>query len=119
MNAKDNTEKPSREKDTAGDSGEMRVYRKGTRRLYTGDLLPFDVQITSPPPSFLGRFRLDPRTHCGDVVEHDGRQFVVKRVRMQYKYTAGSYRVVRKSIEVKSLARKVLETYLERVLDES
>lgn len=118
MNASGNKEESS-EADAAADGGEMRVYRKGTRRLYTGDLLPFDVEVISPPPMYLGRFQLDPRTHCGDVVEHNGSQFVVKRVRMRYKFTAGSYRVVRKCIEVKSLARKALETYLERVLHES
>lgn len=107
------------EDDEDDEDDEMTMFRKGTRRPYKGDLLPFDVSVVSPPPSYLGRFQLDPRTHCGDVLEHDGQQFVVKKVRMQYKYSAGAYKMVKKTIEVKSLARKALESYLERVLRES
>lgn len=98
---------------------DMTVYREGAKKPLSGDLLPFDVQIVSPPPSFLGRFQLDPRTNCGDVVEHNGHHFVVKRVRLRYKYSGGTYQVFRKHIEVKSLARKALESYLERVWNES
>lgn len=98
----------------------MTVYkRNGRRRQYNGDGLPFDVSVTSPPPQYLGRFQLDPRTHNGDIVEHDGRQFVVNTVRMRYKYSQGRYRMVGKAIEVKSLARKSIETFLERALRDS
>lgn len=98
---------------------DMKVFRKGAKKQYHGDLLPFDVSVISPPPAYLGRFKLDPRTHCGDVVEHDGRHFVVEKVRMQHKYTAGAYKMVRKTIEVKSLGRKALESYLHKVLKDS
>lgn len=108
----------STEENEETEEGEMKVFRKG-KKQYQGDLLPFDVSVVSPPPTYLGRFKLDPRTHCGDVVEHDGQQFVVKKVRMQYKYSAGAYKMVKKTIEVKSLARKALESYLEKVLKDS
>eukprot|EP00177_Eucheuma_denticulatum_P000006 GFKZ01000015.1.p3 GENE.GFKZ01000015.1~~GFKZ01000015.1.p3 ORF type:complete len:167 (+),score=21.42 GFKZ01000015.1:969-1469(+) len=98
---------------------DMRVFRRGAHRHDSSDLLPFDVKVISPPPRRLGRFQLDPRTHCGDIVEHAGRHFVVKSVSMQYKYSAGAYRVVRKTIEVKSLARKAIEVYLERIMHDS
>lgn len=100
-------------------SDELKVFRKGKLRRVSGDLLPFDISIVSPPPMYLGRFQLDPYTHCGDVVEHNGHQFVVKRVRVQYKFSGGGYHVFRKKIEVKSLARKALESYLEKVWSES
>lgn len=51
------------------------------------------------------------------MFEHEGRQFVVKRVTMHYRYGSdGRPRVFRKTIDIKSLARKALEAYLERVL---
>ncbi|KAI0560187.1 hypothetical protein FGB62_122g037 [Gracilaria domingensis] len=100
---------------------EMHVYKKRgqKRECSQGDMLPFDVSIGTPPPEHLGRFRLDPRTHCGDIVEHEGRHFVVKSVRMRYKYLQGKYRMIGKAIEVKSLARKSIEAYLEKALRES
>lgn len=108
------------EDDDANDA-EMRVYkRNGSQRHGNGHLLPFDVSVISPPHAlFLGRFRLDPHTHCGDIVEHDGRHFIVQVVRMQYKWLRGKYRVFSKAIEVTSLARRSVETYLERSLRES
>lgn len=100
---------------------EMHVYKKrGQRREASqGDLLPFDVSIGTPPPEYLGRFKLDPRTHCGDIVEHAGRHFVVKSVRMRYKYLQGQYKMIGKAIEVKSLARKAIESYLEKAYQDS
>lgn len=88
------------------------------RRQREQDLLPFDVNVITPPGHvYLGRFQLAARTHCGDIFEHEGRQFVVKRVTMHYRYAAdGRPQVFRKTIDVKSLARKALEAYLERVL---
>ncbi|CDF39466.1 unnamed protein product [Chondrus crispus] len=124
MTASDDNKPASDAPDTPDNSDDdissgMNVFRKPSRRPSNGDVLPFDVSIVSPPPSYLGRFKLDPHTNCGDVVEHDGMHFVVKKVRMQYKYSAGAYKMVRKTIEVKSLARKALDSYLERVLRDS
>lgn len=119
QDADDESEEEPSDENSEALSEEMAVFRKGKRRPQNGELLPFDVSIVSPPPTYLGRFQLDPHTHCGDVVEHDGHQFVVKRVCMQYKYSGGGYRVIRKTIEVNSLARKALESYLERVWNES
>lgn len=103
----------------AGDDEEtLDVYRRGSRRrAYNGDLLPFDVTVVTPPPRTLGRFRLDARTHCGDVIEHAGAHFLVKSVTLHYRYGPdGRPNVVRKSIAVKTLARRALEMFLERAL---
>lgn len=99
----------------------MNVYKKNSnkKRRCNDELLPFDVSISSPPPEYLGRFMLDPTTHNGDIVEYDGRQFVVKRVRMRYRYQQGAFRMVGKTLEVNSLARKALESYLERTYNDS
>lgn len=104
---------------TNDNSNHMNVYNKSGRQRHSSDLLPFHVSVVSPPPKYLGRFRLDPRTHCGDIVEHDGAHFEVKVVRLRYKYIRGQYQVVGKVIEVKSLARNAIEAYLERTLRES
>lgn len=100
------------------DSREMSVYRQNGRKRPIGEL-PFDVSVVSPPPRYLGRFQLDPQTHCGDIVEHDGHHFEVKVVRMRYRFQQGGFRVVSKAIEVKSLARKAIELYLEHTLKQS
>lgn len=99
-------------------SGDMSVYRSNGRRRPAGDL-PFDVSVVSPPPRYLGRFQLDPHTHCGDILEHEGHHFEVKVVRMRYRLQQGRYQVISKAIEVKSLARKVIEVYLERKFENS
>lgn len=64
------------------------------------DLLPYDVNILTPPPQVLGRFKLDPRLNCGDVVDYDGISYVVRRVRLHYAYRDGQYVVTRKTAEV-------------------
>jgi len=82
-----------------------------------GDLLPFDVKVITPPARKLGRFNLDARTHCGDVIEHKSTHFVVKNVTMHYNYGSnGRPVVVRKTAGVKSLARRAVEQHLERSL---
>lgn len=98
---------------------EMQVYRASSKRCFSGDKLPFDVKIITPPPRHLGRFQLDARTHCGDVLEHGDSQFVVKSVRVRYKYSRGGYHVIGKQIEVKSLARKAIEVYLENAWNQN
>lgn len=83
-------------------------------------MLPFDVNIISPPPRRLGSFRMDPRTHCGDIVEHDGQAYSVRRVRMRYRYKRNEgLKVTRKTLEVKSLARKAVERFLKAALESS
>lgn len=110
--ADDNSQQPEGvpNKDVNAD---MTVYRKNGRRRPVGEL-PFDVSIITPPPRYLGRFQLDPLTHCGDILEHDGHHFEVKVVRVRYRFREGRYKVVGKAVEVKSLARKAVEVYLER-----
>lgn len=100
------------------DTNDMTVYRRNGRRRPIGEL-PFDVSIITPPPRYLGRFQLDPLTHCGDILEHDGNHFEVKVVRVRYRFREGRYRVVGKAVEVKSLARKAVEVYLERKFQKS
>lgn len=97
-------------------SDDMIVHRKSARRA---DSIPFSVSVISPPPRHLGTFKLDPATHCGDIVEHDGQQFEVKVVKLRYKYQQGKYRVIGKSIQVKSLARKAIEIYLDKKFQQS
>lgn len=111
----------SEQEDASGqNSDDVHVHRKGGKRKpYKGDLLPFDVRIISPPPSLLGRFKLDSHTNCGDIITHNGAHFLVKRVRMHYHYTNGRVEMQRKTVEVTSLARKAIELYLEKVLKDS
>ena len=98
----------------------LETYRgKGDKRraLSGGELLPFDVTLVSPPPRSLGRFKLDSRTHCGDVIEQDGTHFVVKRVTRHYGYGVdGRAIVIRKSVDVKTFERRSKELSLERAL---
>lgn len=94
-------------------NSDMAVYRRNGRPRPIGEL-PFDVSIITPPPRYLGRFQLDPLTHCGDILEHNGHHFEVKVVRVRYRFREGRYKVVGKAVEVKSLARKALEVYLEQ-----
>lgn len=94
----------------------LHSWRRGGRRHENGDLLRFNVTVSTPPSRQLGRFKLDARTHCGDIIEHDGYFFVVKSVTLHYRYGNGGARVVRKSIEVTSLERRAVEMRLECAL---
>lgn len=114
---------PSNDNDKEDETGARNEIPKG--RLNGGrpkpppQYVPFDVSVVSPPPRYLGRVELDPHTHCGDIVEYEGHHFEVKVVRLRYRLLRGRYRVVGKSIEVKSLARKAIEVYLERKYHDS
>ncbi len=100
-----------------GEAEKLDSYRRGRKLESNGDLLPFHVKLVSPPPRVLGCFKLDPRTHCGDVIDYDGQQFVVKSVTLHYSYGSdGRAVVVRKSVDVKTLARLAIESALERTL---
>jgi hypothetical protein len=88
---------------------------------FDGDGIPFSVKIISPPPKYLGTFRLNPRTGCNDIIKHEECAYVVKRVRQHYHYDfdqKGFY-MYKKTIEIKSLARKSLDQYLDETLRES
>lgn len=100
---------------------EARVFRgaSGQELSFRGDALPFDLKIISPPPRVLGRFMLNPRTNCGDVIEHEAKSYVVKRVRCHYRLERNGPTMFKKTVEIKSLARKSIESYLERTLRES
>ena len=95
------------------------MKRRVGRELSDGDLMPFDVKVVSPPPRYLGRFRLDPRTHCGDILDHGGQSYTVRQVRMRFQFRNGGVRVTKKTLDVKSLARKAIETFLEQTLRNS
>lgn len=107
------------DKNKENETDDMTLYQNIGRQRRGMQELPFDVSIISPPPRYLGRFQLDPSTHCGDIFEHDGNHFEVKVVRLRYKFSQGRYRVVGKKIEVKSLARKAIEVYLEQKFKQS
>jgi len=86
------------------------------------DKLPFEVMLISPGDTgsrLLGKFMLDPTTANGDMVEHDGNTYVVRKVIFHYTYKEGKFVVYKKTIEVKSLARKALETYLNQLYQSS
>jgi len=98
----------------------MEVRRKGgSRYRRESDRLPFDVKVSSPPPRYLGRFRLDALTHGGDVLEHEGQSYVVKSVVFHYVMQNGKFVVNRKTVHVKSLARKSLDSYLNKLYKNS
>lgn len=111
-------EETDKEETDKEEDKEMTVYSKNGRRRQGGEL-PFDVCVVSPPRRHLGTFQLDPLTHCGDIIDHGGQQFEVKVVKFKYKYTQGRYRIIGKCIEVKSLARKAIEIFLERNFNRS
>jgi hypothetical protein len=107
--------------DGVSDGHDMEVFRRGSIRPYHGDSLPFSVKIVSPPPKTLGTFQLNPRTSCGDIIRHNDCAYVVKRVSQHYQYNfqLGAAEMYKKSVEVKSIARKSLEQYLERTLQDN
>lgn len=102
-------------------TGDARVFRgsSGQELSFRGDSLPFDLRVISPPPHTLGRFMLSPRTSCGDVIEHDAKSYVVKRVRCHYRFERSGPTMFKKTVEIKSIARKSIENYLERTFRES
>ena len=81
------------------------------------DLLPFHVELVTPPPQRLGVFALDKNTASGDLLEHRLRMFEVKRVRCLYKYRAGiGFVMFKKAAEVVDANRVLEEAYLNRIL---
>jgi hypothetical protein len=112
---------PTEAADGPPDQNSMSVYKNATGRKlpFQGDELPFNVTVVSPPPHSLGQFMLNPRTNCGDVIEHDEKSYVVKRVICHYRLQFGRPQMFKKTIEIKSLARKSLESFLEKTFNES
>jgi hypothetical protein len=107
----------------SAENQDIGVSRRGSSQplRFDGDGLPFSVKIISPPPKYLGTFRLNPRTGCNDIIKHEECAYVVKRVRQHYHYDfdQGGFYMYKKTIEIKSLARKSLDQYLEKTLWES
>ena len=67
------------------------------------DMLPYkllDIESTSPS---LGAYLLPGDLGCGDVLTLSGIRLKVERVRFQYKFESGSFRVTNKVLEVKKL----------------
>jgi len=103
-----------------GEESGMEVRRKGGAQYRREcDRLPFDVRVSSPPPRYLGRFHLDALTHGGDILEHDGQSYVVKSVVFHYALQNGKFVVHRKTAHVKSLARKSIDSYLNKLYKSS
>uniref|UniRef100_A0A7S3E7F6 Uncharacterized protein n=1 Tax=Rhodosorus marinus TaxID=101924 RepID=A0A7S3E7F6_9RHOD len=111
------TEDDSAEDDQTPELDGMMIRWKNQKSPFKDgrDLLPFDVNVLTPPSRSLGRFRLDPRLNCGDIVDYEGTSYVVRRVRMHYAFRNGTFVVTRKTAEVKTMGRKSLESYLERL----
>lgn len=98
---------------------EMRVHSKRKWPRDGRELLPFEVHVASPPPTYLGEFMLDPRTHNGDLLEHNEKAYIVKRTRLHYFYRNGEFQVCRKSVDVNTVARSHVNSFLERVYRKS
>ncbi|KAJ8908236.1 hypothetical protein NDN08_008327 [Rhodosorus marinus] len=111
------TEDDSAEDDQIPELDGMMIRWKNQKSPFKDgrDLLPFDIDVLTPPSRRLGRFRLDPRLNCGDIIDYDGTSYVVRRVRMHYAFRNGTFVVTRKTAEVKTMGRKSLESYLERL----
>lgn len=65
----------------------------------------FEVLDTSPPPQALGIVRLPKNTHNGDMIEIDGRNFVVQSVTTRYRLLKGRYIPDRRRLEVQTASR--------------
>lgn len=88
-----------------------------------GPLVPYDVTVLPPPVVHLGRFLLPSKVDSGHLLrlgDGDGAQsYVVRGVRFRYALQGGRWRMTGKSVEVKTVARRVLEAHLEGVLGKS
>jgi len=85
--------------------------------------VPYDVTVLPPPVVHLGRFLLPAKVDSGHLLrlgDGDGAQsYVVRGVRFRYALQGGRWRMTGKSVEVKTVARRVLEAHLEGVLGKS
>ena len=74
----------------------------------------------TPPPTRLGRFRLEPSAGCGDMISvrraGSEQAFVIKKVSYVYEYASGGYKMVGKGVKVKRVSREGVESFLERML---
>mmetsp|Transcript_5632 Transcript_5632/g.9904 ORF Transcript_5632/g.9904 Transcript_5632/m.9904 type:complete len:191 (+) Transcript_5632:99-671(+) len=98
------------------------LYRKGNKSNHYKrdfDKLPFDVEVTGPPPRKLGRFLLDAFANGGDVLVHQENSYVIQSVVFHYVLRDGKFVVNRKTARVKSLARKSIESYLSNIYKSS
>lgn len=90
------------------------------------DKLLYTVTETTPPPTKLGVFQLDPSAGCGDLIaarvrvdgeaEKQEQAFIIKKVSYRYAYDGGSYKMVSKGAEVKMASRDSTEKFLNRLL---
>ncbi|KAA8493331.1 hypothetical protein FVE85_8776 [Porphyridium purpureum] len=111
--------KPSGKGDKASDENMVLHSRRKPIRRDAAELLPFDIQVVSPPPRMLGRQMLQSYLGNGDVLEYDGSHYLVKRVIFHYQFKQGKFCVERKTVEVKSIARKSLEAFLSKLYRDS
>ncbi|GAB0490721.1 hypothetical protein MMPV_001958 [Pyropia vietnamensis] len=88
-----------------------------------GPLVPYDVTVLPPPVVRLGRFLLPAKVDNGHLLRlGDGgaaQSYVVRGVRFRYALQGGRWQMTGKSVEVKTVARRVLEAHLEGVLGKS
>lgn len=69
------------------------------------DLLPYTLyllndKVSKSPINEIGTLYLDSTTQCGDYIELQGAEYVVRRVTFVYKYGSRGLQVVRKKIDV-------------------
>merc|ERR1711879_389557 len=80
------------------------------------DRLLYSVMEITPPPKKLGKFRLEPSLSCGDIMQHQEKTFVIKKVSYIYSYIGGAYRMTGKGAEVKETSREAVESFMKRML---
>jgi SAM-dependent methyltransferase len=81
--------------------------RRDEKRQKEQDEKPFRIVVVSPPPTTAleGVFKLPARTHNGDKIEVNGNRYVVSKLRMNYVYRGGRYRLDEKIVEVQQQGR--------------
>ena len=81
------------------------------------DSLLYEVYSSAPPRRKLGQYKLHPSTGCGDMIEANLRQYIVRRITCQYKFVGGSFQMYRKEAEVTELMRAAAERIAKRMFD--
>ena len=83
------------------------------------DALLYHVYTITPARTSLGKFRLDAKAECGDIIEVQQKVFVIKKVQFHYKYQGGAYRMYQKAALVKEASRDALDRFMDRLISTS
>jgi hypothetical protein len=104
------------------DVTEAQIFRKkrGTFQEYkpkdNRDKLLYDVTEVTPPPTKLGKFKLEPSAGVGDLMIANDQTYVIQKVSYRYTYEAGALRMFAKGAAVKKASREATESFLRRML---